>query len=522
MTAAVRKFFALSTRDRALVAEAAMRLAMARLAIRVMPAATWRRLRSAQPAQRRAIRSAATQIDGIRWAIQSVGRRFASTTCLVQALAADAMMRQRGYASRIRVGVKERRSESDGLQAHAWVECDGAIVLGDQQDFANYAPLSARTVAPPHAIAALAALPDDEVAAWSAIGLGPAEFLEVCAHDDLIGLVHHRLGKLSSNRDWPPDVVEELARSARALAATEMLRRNETVAVLDALVAKGVRPVLIKGTALAYDVYEAPHLRPRTDTDLVISRDHVGIVRDTLSAQGYQATTYSGGERLFCQFEVARRDRFGVDHAFDFHWKISTQPAFADVLTYAALAEHAVALPRLGPNALGAGPVHALLLGCIHPVMHHRGDERPIWIYDVHLLASRLTPSQTEGFVNLAMSGGVAAVCAHELTLAREWFGRSISEDVIRGLAAAGNTERSAEYLHRRRTWLAELRSSLRGLPRWRERLQLLREVIFPNPRYMMASYGLAVSARSSTLLPVIYAHRVVYGVWKVLTGTKK
>jgi hypothetical protein len=522
MTATLTRFFALAAGDRRLVTEAAARLALARFELRVRPATARRRLRDGSRSQPSADHPPDPRVDRILWAVESVARRSKSTTCLIQALAADAMLRRRGFASRIRVGVKPRQVGTDALEAHAWIECDGgAARVGAPGDPAVYARLSSANDALVRSIAALVTRTGNPAVPWGELRTTPAEFLETCAEHDLLGLVHRRIAEWPATGGWPPALVEEMARQARGLAAAELLRRNETMKMLAVLTARGVQPILIKGTALAYGTYDAPHQRPRSDTDLFIPREAVDVVRDALSEHGYQTTTSSGGERLFCQFEISRRDDFGIDHAFDFHWKISTQPVFAEVLAYSEVAAGAVALPRLGPDARGPGLVHALLLGCIHPVMHHRDEERPVWIHDIHLLVSQLSGARLDSFARLAADKGVAAVCAHGLTLARLWFGTEIPDHLIDELASAGDREPSAEYLRPRRTWLDELRSSLRGLPRWRDRSQLLREILFPHPRYMMASYGLSTTARSSTLLPVLYVHRAANGVWKLLTRRK-
>ena len=67
--------------------------------------------------------------------------------------------------------------------------------------------------------------------------------------------------------------------------------------------------------------------------------------------------------------------------------------------------------------------VDALLLACVHPVMHHRNVERVLWIYDVHLLASMLSAEELDELVWLARTKKVAGVCAHQLRLAQTAFG---------------------------------------------------------------------------------------------------
>ncbi|MDO8666470.1 MAG: nucleotidyltransferase family protein, partial [Gemmatimonadales bacterium] len=170
----------------------------------------------------------------------------------------------------------------------------------------------------------LAAVLRGEPVSWRSLGVEPADLLAVCAEEDLTGLVHHQLGNLPEI-GWPQSLRDSLTREARAGATRELLRRRELVTVLDALAARDIHPILLKGTPLAYTVYEAPSLRPRSDTDLLISLEQSDTVRRVMTGIGYSATNYCDGEFLFCQFELGKEDAFGVGHAFDFHWKISTQ-----------------------------------------------------------------------------------------------------------------------------------------------------------------------------------------------------
>ena len=79
----------------------------------------------------------------------------------------------------------------------------------------------------------------------------------------------------------------------------------------------------------------------------------------------------------------------------------------------------------------------------------------------------------------------------------------------------------TAAYLAPGRTWLDETTSGLRGLGGWRDRARLLREIAFPAPAYMLRAYGVADVAWGKALLPLLYAHRGVRGVLRVLTGRK-
>jgi hypothetical protein len=355
---------------------------------------------------------------------------------------------------------------------------------------------------------------------WREMSIGrEADFIVACDMEDLSVLVHRRVSSLPEASGWPLTLREALEREAAAEAARELLRRRELVSVLAALGAEGIHPILLKGAALAYTAYDTPSLRPRTDTDLMVGREQVEATQRVMAGLGYLKPPYSDGDVLFCQFPLEKAGQLGARHLFDFHWKISTQPIFADLLTQGELASDAVPVPALGPHARAAGPVHALLLACIHPVMHHQAAERLLWTYDLHLLASQLAEVDFERLVEVAAAKHVASVCAHELALATSRFGTVVPDGVTRALSSVRTAEPSAVYLRRDRRWHNELISSL-GALRWTDRLRLLREVALPGPRYMLQSYGVT-RKYGAILLPALYLHRGLRGVWKVLTGRK-
>jgi hypothetical protein len=49
-------------------------------------------------------------------------------------------LRRRGHEPLLRIGV--RQSDHSLLEAHAWVECDGHIVMGEVPQIAGYAILA--------------------------------------------------------------------------------------------------------------------------------------------------------------------------------------------------------------------------------------------------------------------------------------------------------------------------------------------------------------------------------------------
>ena len=78
----------------------------------------------------------------IAWAIEKAGACLGSATCLARALAAETMLRWRGYPAQVTIGVVpgEGQGRQSSLIAHAWVEFEGEVLVGGP-DIGRYTPL---------------------------------------------------------------------------------------------------------------------------------------------------------------------------------------------------------------------------------------------------------------------------------------------------------------------------------------------------------------------------------------------
>jgi hypothetical protein len=66
--------------------------------------------------------------ERVAWCVEVAGRYVPGATCLAQALAARLLLRQHGCDPELRIGVA--RGASGALEAHAWVEIGGRVVVG--------------------------------------------------------------------------------------------------------------------------------------------------------------------------------------------------------------------------------------------------------------------------------------------------------------------------------------------------------------------------------------------------------
>jgi hypothetical protein len=144
--AAYRSFSALDRADRRLVLEAAVLMAFAWTGLRLLRFATLRRALdrfAGPPACAKSRQTHAALIGRVGWAITATAARFPAANCLVQALAAVTILRSRGVACELRIGVRAGDNGAGPIEAHAWVDCGGAVAVGAVDDLTEFKMLAA-------------------------------------------------------------------------------------------------------------------------------------------------------------------------------------------------------------------------------------------------------------------------------------------------------------------------------------------------------------------------------------------
>lgn len=135
----LRKLLRLPADERQLILEAAFALEMIKLGLRLLPFQTLRRLLDRAAARMR--REDGVSAGGVARAVDLVSRRTpGAKTCLTRALALRLLLARRGHPVTLHIGVVREGKEQ--LQAHAWVESGGKVVIGGQQ-LERYTPLMA-------------------------------------------------------------------------------------------------------------------------------------------------------------------------------------------------------------------------------------------------------------------------------------------------------------------------------------------------------------------------------------------
>ncbi|HEX6292767.1 MAG TPA: lasso peptide biosynthesis B2 protein [Herpetosiphonaceae bacterium] len=135
----LRNWLALPLADRWLLLWAWLLLGAIRVGLWLLPFRTVQVLVSARRFPARSDHPSRAAIERIGWAVAVASAYVPRASCLPQALTAQALLRRQGYPAQVRIGV----ARADGrLEAHAWAECAGEIVIGGSAEtLARYTPL---------------------------------------------------------------------------------------------------------------------------------------------------------------------------------------------------------------------------------------------------------------------------------------------------------------------------------------------------------------------------------------------
>jgi hypothetical protein len=136
----LRTYVSLPSSERALVWRTVLLVAAIRIALWVVPLRRVGRLTGMFDRAKFSV-PAGLPIARLEWAVRAASRRVAMASCLTQALALQCLLVRSGHSSEIHIGV--RKDAEAGFQSHAWVECEGNLLLSAPYEVAGYSRLLA-------------------------------------------------------------------------------------------------------------------------------------------------------------------------------------------------------------------------------------------------------------------------------------------------------------------------------------------------------------------------------------------
>jgi hypothetical protein len=292
----------------------------------------------------------------------------------------------------------------------------------------------------------------------------------------------------------------------RQAAARDMSASRDVSFLFEAASHGGLDLLVLKGAALAYTHYPRPYLRPRNDLDLYIRLTDLDRAEAVLASRGYERTQEANAELWTGQRHYTKTTPAGTSHV-DLHWRVVNPLAFADVLRFDDVWSRSVSVPALGPLVRTLSPPDALLLACLHRVAHHQDRINLLWLWDIHLIASRLSAAEWDHVVWTAKSLRMQTFCARGLSLVGECFGTVVPE-ALRQANGTPADEPGAAFLRDGLRPVDVACADLAALTSWRSKLALIREHVCPPVAYMRTKYARC----PPVLLPLAYLHRIVRG----------
>src|SRR5690348_12897757 len=122
----LRRFAKFTTEVRFVLLRALLVVGVARAALWLLPVSAVRKVVGLAAAG-----AAGYSPRQLIWAVRATSRCLPGSTCLTQALAAQALLVHSGYPSQVEIGVNKNDA---GFQAHAWLVCQGEVLLGGPQN----------------------------------------------------------------------------------------------------------------------------------------------------------------------------------------------------------------------------------------------------------------------------------------------------------------------------------------------------------------------------------------------------
>lgn len=292
---------------------------------------------------------------------------------------------------------------------------------------------------------------------------------------------------------WPSSVIDIIYGEALAQVMWELRHKDVLVNLLKVFNDQDIRAIILKGTAIAYDLYAQPAVRQRGDTDILISECDLEKVQSILSRLGFVPNLSLDEANPFSMQE--NWDFNAVDgsyHIIDLHWSVMNAPHLDDLFTYDEALQHVRHLPRLSEYAQSFSLVYSLLFSCVHRAKHLidpvSSHEKLIWAYDIDLYANALLPSEWNAFCALAHEKGIARICLDGLQYAARTMGTQFPEAVSKSLMAAPIETNVWLYLNEPNKFKRAF-MDLIAIPGLKNKLRIIFKKVFPSAAFMRYKY---------------------------------
>lgn len=376
----------------------------------------------------------------------------------------------------------------------------------------------------------LRALGDPDPAAlarWVARRDLPPDWADWIVAQSLGPYLLRRLQASGAHQALPPGALATLRADYYQAVAANAIQRRELADILEVLGTAGIKGVLLKGTALAYTVYDEPACRLKGDIDIWVQFEELDPAISALRGLGYQPADKADRPRALMQLVGGEQQMVSPipgTGLVELQW-----PAFrGEWIRHTAQVDHqgihrrCLPLQVEGRDALVMAPEDVLIHLCHHLAISHQfGHPWVRGLLDIHLVVQRFNPDWSE-VVTHASEWRLATVAWTVLGLAQSLLDTPIPVGALQALAPAPWRRRTIEWLcleqrllemsaggySRQRFWIQLLLTD-----RARDARRLVARGLCPESAWLRARYGVRSPAE-------LWRERLLHP-WRLLTSAR-
>lgn len=320
-------------------------------------------------------------------------------------------------------------------------------------------------------------------------------------------LYNHLKARLSQNGESEPGV-GRLRQIAYAWEGVALAREPALTEILGQAADRDIPLLVMKGAALAYQIYPSPGQRPSMDSDLLVAPDKCEELADMLRFLGYELPNDIRPKNLSYQYIATRTLPGGLQFMLDIHHRINNNELFSRLFTFSELWQRAVKIPELGPSARGLGHSDAIILASMHRVGHlcEGQPEKLIWLYDFKLLIESLSEVNETKTINLLEQKELGPICSAGIEAANEYFSIRVPprlKECLRTSPAGSTTAKLLGAGPLKLLWLRFLAQENTS-----ERIRFLVGLALPAAEHIRSQYP-----NSNLWLPLLYLRRGISGI---------
>lgn len=228
---------------------------------------------------------------------------------------------------------------------------------------------------------------EGETIAGSVTGDG---LIDICLREDIAPALYYLLKINGRTGVLPPADLQALARLFERNLTSNLILRQELLAVLGRFNAEGLSHLLLKGMALAEFYYPSLSMRRMTDVDILVREEELFSIDTCLKEMGYIPVdsdienSLGNPEGYLASMEYHRRAGLPPLHI---HWRLvnTSVPAgmFSPFESVRHLWDQSVPVKLDGVASRMLCPEHLLLHLCEHALRVNHSFNRLILVYDI-------------------------------------------------------------------------------------------------------------------------------------------